>query len=145
MLAYDPCRVRSLCFDSTDAGVMLDSDVLHPLDVDNVVDVPVLIDAFGWDGKRAFVDSMIVCHETFWGHGSHGMDGRACEITEKNVMSVTLCPYGKSVSFDLKGWLAFFDEGLNAFLPFEMRGAIADALTFQLELCFEGVGEGFQH
>ena len=36
-----------------------------------------------------------------------------------------------------KRGFAFFDEGLDAFLAIWMSGAIADALSFQFQLCFQ--------
>ena len=50
MLADDPGGVWSLCCDAAEKCVMLDRDILHPLHIDDVVDVSILVDGGGGDG-----------------------------------------------------------------------------------------------
>jgi len=67
VFAHHPGRIGTLGLDAANRGVMLDGDVLHPLHVGDVVDVPVLVDGRGGNLN---------------GPGVHGGDGHGPDCTE---------------------------------------------------------------
>ena len=59
MFANNPRCVWSLCFDAANGCIMLHGNILHPLNICNVVDVTVLVNCMFRDGEFVREDRVL--------------------------------------------------------------------------------------
>lgn len=58
MFPDNPGCILPLRFDAADGGVVLDRDILHPLDVSHIVGMPVFVDGIHRDCENATINSV---------------------------------------------------------------------------------------